>query len=88
MTTKICNQCNTKKPLTDFHKAKTKDGIMSRCKVCYNQRHLDKSARVVRDPNGDVMEENKLTRHENALIREFLTKREKESKCKSANNTL
>ena len=86
--TKICSACNVEKPQTEFHKDKTKDGKMSRCRACYNQRHLDKSARVVRDPNGDVMEENKLTRHENALIREFLTKREKESKCKSANNTL
>ena len=86
--TKVCNQCQIEKPVTDFYKAKTKDGRMARCIVCYKQRDLDKSARVVHDPNGDVMEENKLTRHENALIREFLTKREKESKCKSANNTL
>jgi len=59
---------------------KSKDGRMPRCKVCYNQRHLDKSARVVvvHDPNGDVIEDNKMTKRENDWVKEFLAKREKE----------
>ena len=82
--TKICSACNVEKPQTEFHKDKTKDGKMSRCKACYNQRHLEKSARVLADGScGDAIEENKLTRHENALIREFLEKREREqNECK------
>ena len=77
---KICNQCGQEKPLTDFYKAKTQDGKMARCIVCYKQRALDKSARVVieHDPNGDIIEENKMTKRENDLVKEFLAKREKE----------
>ena len=61
---------------------KSKDGRMPRCIVCYKQRDLDKNARVVveHDPNGDVIEDNKMTKRENDLVKEFLAKREKESK--------
>ena len=57
---------------------------MPRCIVCYKQRALDKSARVVieHDPNGDIIEENKMTKRENDLVREFLAKREKGNKWK------
>lgn len=59
---------------------KSKDGKMPRCKVCYKQRDLDKSARVVveHDPNGDVIEDNKMTKRENDLVKAFLAKRERE----------
>ena len=59
---------------------KSKDGIMPRCKVCYKQRDLDKNAMVVvvHDPNGDVIEDNKMTKRENDWVKEFLAKREKE----------
>ena len=51
---------------------------MARCIVCYKQRDLDKSARVaVDDPCSDVIEENKLSKRENDLIKQFLAKREK-----------
>ena len=59
---------------------KSKDGRMPRCKVCYKQRDLDKNARVVvvHDPNGDVIEDNKMTKRENDLVKAFLAKRERE----------
>ena len=78
--TKVCSQCGQTKPLTDFYKMKSKDGRMPRCKVCYKQRDLDKSARVVvvHDPNGDVIEDNKMTKRENDLVKDFLAKRERE----------
>ena len=78
--TKVCNQCGQTKPITDFYKMKSKDGRMPRCKVCYKQRDLDKNARVVvvHDPNGDVIEDNKMTKRENDLVKEFLAKRERE----------
>lgn len=78
--TKVCSQCGQTKPITDFYKMKSKDGRMPRCKVCYKQRDLDKSARVVvvHDPNGDVIEDNKMTKRENDWVKEFLDKREKE----------
>ena len=78
--TKVCNQCGQTKPITDFYKMKSKDGRMPRCIVCYKQRDLDKNARVVvvHDPNGDVIEDNKMTKRENDLVKEFLAKREKE----------
>ena len=80
--TKVCNQCQIEKPVTDFYKAKTKDGRMARCIVCYKQHDLDKNARVVvvYDPNGDIIEANKMPKRENDWVKEFLAKREKESK--------
>ena len=55
---------------------------MARCIVCYKQRDLDKNARVVvvHDPNGDVIEDNKMTKRENDLVKAFLAKRERELK--------
>ena len=59
---------------------RSKDGRMPRCIVCYKQRDLDKNARVVvvHDPNGDVIEDNKMTKRENDLVKAFLAKRERE----------
>ena len=78
--TRVCNQCGQTKPIIDFYKMKSKDGRMPRCKVCYKQRDIDKSARIVveHDPNGDVIEENKMPKRENDWVKEFLAKRERE----------
>ncbi|GEM_PF-4954909 len=75
--TKVCKHCGLTKPLTEFYNVKTKDGKSAHCKLCYKQRHLNREARIIaeNDPDGDIIEDNKLTKRENDLIREFLAKK-------------
>ena len=42
MNTKICNKCNIKKPITEYHKQHTaKDGTRNTCKLCICESQKD-----------------------------------------------
>ena len=60
---KLCRQCNTNKPKSDFHKDKsTYDGVCSKCKDCkseHNQQYRKDNKEYFDDYNQQYRENNK-----------------------------
>jgi len=62
----ICSKCKIPKPLSEFHKKKTKRGVATECKACANNRykawrqknpgkHSASQTRYLHSPKGKIM---------------------------------
>ena len=56
---KVCSKCKVEKEVTEFHKNKIKkDGLNSRCKVCYKQ-YYEANKKHIKETSKKWYQDNK-----------------------------